>query len=232
MATSGTRCATQIGRLAVSPGVAAAAIVAPVPARRTDRAAAVYERPGDAHEVLELRELPTPEPGPGEVRVRLRLAGVNPTDWKSRAARPPAAGFQVPGQDGAGEIDMVGEGLPRSLHRNPRLGLVRGPRAPWGTRRAVDRRARRARRPAARSACLELGASLGVPAITAHHCLFADGPLAAPTCSSPAARGAVGHFAIELARWGGARGPQHRQRLRRRPALARAAGAEVVVDYR
>lgn len=193
--------------------------------------AAVYERPGDAHEVLELRELPTPEPRPGEVRVRLRLAGVNPTDWKSRTARPPAAGFQVPGQDGAGEIDEVGEGLPRSLIGTRVWVWLAAHERPWGTaaqwtvvpaERAV---------PLPAPASLELGASLGVPAITAYHCLFADGPLADAYVLVAGGAGAVGHFAIELARWGGARVLSTASSAQK-AALARAAGAEVVVDYR
>ena len=166
--------------------------------------------------MLELRELPTPEPRPGEVRVRLRLAGVNPTDWKSRTARPPAAGFQAPGQDGAGEIDEVGEGLPRSLIGTRVWVWLAAHERRWGTaaqwtvvpaERAV---------PLPAPASLELGASLGVPAITAYHCLFADGPLADAYVLVAGGAGAVGHFAIELARWAG-RGSSAPRAVRRRP---------------
>jgi NADPH2:quinone reductase len=194
--------------------------------------AAVFQRPGDPHEVLELRELPTPDPRPGEVRVRLRVAGVNPTDWKSRAARPPVASrFQVPGQDGAGEIDKVGEGLPQSLIGTRVWVWLAAHEQPWGTaaqwtvvpaERAV---------PLPDPASLELGASLGVPALTAHYCLFADGPLAHTDVLVAGGAGAVGHFAIELARWAGARVLSTASSAEK-AALARAAGAELVVDYR
>lgn len=70
--------------------------------------AIVYERTGDPS-VLELVDRPVPEPGAGEVLVRLAVSGVNPTDWKSRRAFPPD-GWQIPGQDGAGVVEAVGEG--------------------------------------------------------------------------------------------------------------------------
>jgi NADPH2:quinone reductase len=81
------------------------------------------------------------------------------------------------------------------------------------------------------SASFELGASLGVPAMTAHRCLFADGPVSGKTVLVAGGAGAVGHFAIQLARWAGARvittvsGPEKAE-------LARQAGAEHVVNYR
>lgn len=77
----------------------------------------------------------------------------------------------------------------------------------------------------------ELGASLGVPAMTAHRCLFADGPVEGKTVLVAGGAGAVGHFAIELARFSGARvittvrGPEKAE-------LARKAGADLVVNYR
>ena len=80
-------------------------------------------------------------------------------------------------------------------------------------------------------ASFELGASLGVPAMTAHRCLFADGPVNGKTVLVAGGAGAVGHFAIQLARHAGARvittvsGPEKAE-------LARQAGAEHVVNYR
>src|SRR5579862_2538945 len=76
--------------------------------------AAFYTRQGEARDVLQVGELPTPEPGPGEVRVRVRTSGVNPSDWKSRrggAGRQMGAPLIVPHSDGAGDIDAVGAGL-------------------------------------------------------------------------------------------------------------------------
>jgi NADPH:quinone reductase-like Zn-dependent oxidoreductase len=79
--------------------------------------AAFYTEPGPAREVLQLGELETPTTGPGEVRVRLRTSGVNPSDVKARSGRVRRAlGFPlvVPHSDGAGDIDLVGEGVPAS----------------------------------------------------------------------------------------------------------------------
>jgi NADPH2:quinone reductase len=80
-------------------------------------------------------------------------------------------------------------------------------------------------------ASFELGASLGVPALTAHYCLFADGPVEDQTVLVAGGAGAVGHFAIELAKRAGARvittvsSPE-------KAALAEKAGADLVVNYR
>src|SRR5438270_13140107 len=76
--------------------------------------AASYEANGPAAQVLRLGDLPTPEPGPGEVRVRLATSGVNPSDVKSREGRTRKIAFPrvIPHSDGAGEIDMIGDGVP------------------------------------------------------------------------------------------------------------------------
>ena len=77
--------------------------------------AAFYERPGAAHDVLQIDELPTPVPGPGEVRVKLAWSGVNPSDVKSRAGtRTRNLPFPriIPHSDGAGVIDQVGSDVP------------------------------------------------------------------------------------------------------------------------
>ena len=70
-----------------------------------------YSQNGSAQDVLTLGELPTPEAGPGEVRVRLHTSGVNPSDVKSRRARPVSDALIVPHSDGAGVIDQVGSGV-------------------------------------------------------------------------------------------------------------------------
>jgi NADPH:quinone reductase len=195
--------------------------------------AALYERCGPGREVLRVEEIERPEPGPGQVRVRLEVSGVNPTDWKSRSGATPRPidGFQVPHQDGAGVIDAVGEGVdPRRVGQRVWLWLAAhgnrwGAAAQWSVvpeRKAV---------PLPASASAELGATLGVPAMTAHRCLFADGPIGGHTVLVAGGAGAVGHFAIELAKHAGARvittvsGPQKAE-------LAAKAGADLVVNYR
>jgi len=196
--------------------------------------AAVYERYGPARDVLRLTELPRPHPGPGEVRVRMRVSGVNPTDWRvrsgSQGSEPPFP-YVVPNQDGAGEIDAVGSGVDAARVGErvwvwfAAAGRQHGSAAQWTclpSRQAV---------PLAEGASLDLGASLGIPAMTAHHCLFRDGALDGRSVLVAGGAGAVGHFAIELAHAAGAH-VIATVSSDDKAALARAAGADVVVNYR
>jgi len=195
--------------------------------------AAIYERTGAAREVLRVTVVDRPEPGPGEVRVRLRVSGVNPTDWKTRAGATPRSidEFQIPNLDGAGEIDAVGSGVdPGRVGQRvwvwfAAFGQRWGTAAQWTVvpeHRAV---------PLPDGTSLELGASLGVPALTAHRCLFADGPLANKTVLVAGGAGAVGHFAIELAKHAGAQ-VLATVSTAQKAELASKAGADRVVNYR
>lgn len=196
--------------------------------------AAVYTERGKAADVLRVREIDRPEPGPGEVRVRVRVSGVNPTDWKSRSGATGQApeGFQIPNQDGAGEIDAVGEGVDEArIGERVWVWFAAANGRRWGTAAqwTVVPGHQAVRLPA--NASFDLGASLGVPAMTAHRCLFADGPIDGATVLVSGGAGAVGHYSIELARRAGARviatvsSPQ-------KAVLARNAGAHTVVNYR
>jgi NADPH:quinone reductase len=195
--------------------------------------AALYEKHGPAADVLRVMEIERPEPGPGQVRVRMELSGVNPTDWKSRSGATPRPidGFQIPHSDGAGEIDAVGAGVdPVRVGERVWTWLAAsgsrfGTAAQWcvlPARQAV---------PLPDGSSAELGACLGVPAMTAYRCLFADGPVEHRSVLVAGGAGAVGHFAIELAKYFGARvaatvsSPQKGQ-------LAEQAGADAVVNYR
>jgi NADPH2:quinone reductase len=195
--------------------------------------AALYDRVGPASEVLRVQDVPTPEPGPGEVRVKIEVSGVNPTDWKSRGGSTPrpVEEFQIPHHDGAGVIDAVGPGVnPKRAGQRVWTWLAAAGR-PWGTAAEWSVLPEHQAVPLPGGASAELGASLGVPAMTAHHCLFADGPVEGKTVLVAGGAGAVGHFAIELARRAGARvvttvsGPG-------KAKLAEAAGADLVVNYR
>lgn len=195
--------------------------------------AAVYRSSGAAADVLAVEDIERPTPGRGEVLVRVHASGINPTDFKIRGgltARP-IDGFQVPHHDGAGVIDAVGDGVdPARIGQRVWLWFAAhdrryGTAAEWTvvpSRQAV---------PLPDSASFELGASLGVPAMTAHYCLLADGPVEGKTVLVAGGAGAVGHFAIELAKRHGARviatvsGPE-------KAALASASGADLVVNYR
>ena len=195
--------------------------------------AALYDRCGPAVEVLRVEDVERPEPGPGEVRVKLAVSAVNPTDCKSRSGATPRPidGFQIPHQDGAGVIDAVGDGVdPARIGQRVWLWLAAAGRR-WGTAAEWTVVPGRQAVPLPDGVSSELGASLGVPAMTAHRCLFADGPVDGQTVLVAGGAGAVGHFAIQLARWGGARvittvsGPEKAE-------LARQAGADHVVNYR
>lgn len=203
--------------------------------------AAVYTQTGSSA-VLRLVDRELPDPGRGEVRVRLVRAGVNPTDWKMRAGGTYSAlpyDEITPGQDGAGIVDAVGDGV---------AGLAEGDRVwlhlaqhgqAYGTAAeyVVVPVAKAA--PLPESASFDLGAALGVPAITAHRALtsgeltdrIAPGTMAGQTVLVQGGAGAVGNAAIQLARWAGASvvatvsSPE-------KADLASAAGAHHTIDYR
>jgi NADPH2:quinone reductase len=195
--------------------------------------AARYEKTGPARDVLTLADVDRPEPGPGQVRVRIHASGINPTDVKARsgAVPRPIDGFQIPHQDGAGVIDKVGAGVdPARVGQRVWLYFAAfGSR--WGTAAEWTVVPEQRAVPLPRTASMELGASMGVPGLTAHRCVFADGPVTGKTVLVQGGAGAVGHYAIELAKWGGARvvttvsGPEKGE-------LARAAGADLVINYR
>ena len=195
--------------------------------------AAIYRSTGAARDVLRVEDVDRPEPGPGEVLVRVRASGVNPTDFKARsgAVPRPVDGFQVPHHDGAGVIEAVGPGVDpaRAGQRVWLWFAAHGSR--WGTAAEWTVVPSRQAVLLPDGASFELGASLGVPAMTAHRCLSADGPVTGETVLVAGGAGAVGHFAIELAKYAEARvvatvsGPE-------KAALAAKAGADLVVNYR
>jgi NADPH:quinone reductase len=193
----------------------------------------LYRSTGSAAEVLRVEEVDRPQPGPGEVLVRVRASGVNPTDCKIRAGLTPRPidGFQVPHQDGAGIIEAVGPGVdPGRAGQRVWLWLAAAGRR-WGTAAEWTVLPARQAAPLPDGASFDLGASLGVPAMTAHYCLFCDGSINGQTVLVAGGAGAVGHFAIELAKRAGARviatvsSPE-------KGTLAEKAGADLVVNYR
>lgn len=196
--------------------------------------AALFRATGPARDVLSVEELPAVQPGPGEVQVRVAISGVNPTDWKERSRGRTLEGlpFKVPNQDGAGTIAAVGEGVdPGRVGERVWLYF-----AAW--ERQYGTAAELCTLPAEHAVALpdgvsfELGASLGIPALTAHRCLLADGPVKGRTVLVAGGAGAVGHYAIELARSLGARLVIATVSDERKAELARAAGAHEAVDYR
>jgi NADPH:quinone reductase len=195
--------------------------------------AALYRRTGPAAEVLAVEDIERPEPGPGEVLVRVHASGINPTDWKARsgAVPRPVDGFQVPHMDGAGVIEAVGPGVdPARVGQRVWLWFASFGRR-WGTAAewTVVPSERAALLPD--RASFDLGASLGVPAMTAHYCLFSNGPIDGQTVLVAGGAGAVGHFAINLSKRAGARVITTVSSAEK-AALAEQAGADLVVNYR
>jgi NADPH2:quinone reductase len=197
--------------------------------------AAWYEKKGPAREVLQVGALPDPEPGPGEVRVRVAASAVNPTDTKARGAFRGGSAMPfprvVPHQDGAGVIDRVGPGVPAS-RVGERVWVYEAQwQRPFGTAAQLTTVPQEQAVPLPHRVSFEEGACLGIPAITAHACLFADGDIAGKTVLVPGGAGAVGFYALQLARLAGARvittvGSPEQERL------VRETGVEQVLDRR
>ena len=203
--------------------------------------AVVYTESGDSS-VLELVEREAPEPGPGEVRVRIVRAGVNPTDWKFRAGGMGELAFPeiVPGQDGAGVVDAVGPDVTDLAVGDRVWTMLAQHQRPGGTaqEQAVLPVDRVTVLPDAAS--YDVGAALGVPAVTAHRALtssedgpdrLAPGALGGQTVLVAGGAGAVGNAAIQLARWAGATVISTVSSAEKGD-LASAAGAHHVVNYR
>lgn len=201
--------------------------------------AVVYSENGPSS-IMKLADRPVPKPGPGEVLVRLVRAGVNPTDWKVRAGlsatlTTPEA---TPGQDGAGVIEEIGEGVNTHVVGQQVWVFMAQHGQAWGTaaeyvtvpsHKAVELPA---------GASYDLGASLGVPAMTAHRALTSGAvERVAPeafnglTILVQGGAGAVGNAAIQLAVWAGAT-VITTVSSEEKAALAKAAGAHHIVNYR
>ncbi len=203
--------------------------------------AVIYTESGSSS-VLKLVERESVEPGPGEIRVRIVRAGVNPTDWKFRAGGMGELAFPeiVPGQDGAGVVDAVGPDVTAPTAGVRVWTMLAQHTRPGGTAQEL------VVLPVANVAVLpdaasyDVGASLGVPAVTAHRALttweggpgrLAPGTLAGMTVLVAGGAGAVGNAAIQLATWAGAT-VISTVSSDEKADLARSAGAAHVVNYR
>jgi NADPH2:quinone reductase len=195
--------------------------------------AAYYSRNGSAREVLGIGDLPPPAAGPGEVLVRISASGVNPIDlkWRSGLKPVPENARRIPHFDGAGQIVAVGEGVSRA-----RIGeRVWVHEALWQGDSGTA--ARFCAVPSGQAIALAdhvdftAGACLGIPALTAHRCVFADGPVAGQRILVTGGAGAVGNAAIQIARLGGAEVIATVSGDRKAEA-ALQAGAGLVVNYK
>jgi len=169
--------------------------------------ASCYETQGEAADVLQVRELQDPKPGPCEVRVRVSVSGVNPGDTKKRrgwlGSSMPYPRV-IPHSDAAGVIDAVGDGV--DPQRTGQRVWVYGAQSyrPFGTAAQYTVVPAHQAVPLPDHLSDDLGASLGIPGVTAHRTVFADGPVDGKIVLVQGVLGAVGSLAAQLARWAGA----------------------------
>lgn len=166
--------------------------------------AAWYERNGAASEVLVVGELPTPTPAAGEVLVCLHASGVNPSDVKSRMARPLGGPRILPHSDGAGVIDAVGEGVSAS-----RIGeRVWTWNAQW--QRSDGTSAQFVVLPSQQAVLMpdslsfHAGACMGIPGLTALQAVRLAGDVRGQHILVTGASSAVGHYVTQMLSQAGA----------------------------
>ena len=192
-----------------------------------------YEQIGAADDVLTHGNIDDPEVSDGEALVRIRTSGVNPSDVKTRAGARGELQFPriIPHSDGAGNIEAVGNGVDKN-RIGERVWLWNGA---FG--RAFGTCAEYISLPANQAvempenSTFEAGACMGIPASTAYHGVFSGGSVKNKTLLVTGGAGAVGHYAIQLAKWDGAQvaatvsSPE-------KGLAAKEAGADLVVNYK
>ena len=196
--------------------------------------AATYTELGPAADVLQIGEVDTPEPGPGELRVKIHTSGVNPSDWKSRLrGRGGAIPFAkiIPQSDGAGVVDAVGEGVDSS-RVGQRVWVMNGQwKRPFGTAAEYIALAENYVIALPDAADFADAACFGIPFLTAQRAVTFDGDVSGQTLLIAGGAGAVGHHAIQIAKYKGARvlstvsSPE-------KADYVRAAGADEAINYR
>jgi NADPH2:quinone reductase len=183
--------------------------------------------------VLRVADVDTPQPGRGEVRVKLKTSGVNPSDVKAREGRTRKLGYPrvIPHSDGAGEIDMIGDGVPAG-RKGERVWVWNGQwKRPFGTCAEYIVLPSALAPPLPAGASDEAGACLGIPAMTAYHAVAVAQAGKGSTVLVTGGAGGVGHYAIQFAK---ARGATVLTTVssEAKAALARQAGADHTIDYK
>ncbi|MER7639395.1 NADPH:quinone reductase [Streptomyces sp. NPDC126522] len=203
---------------------------------------AIIYRDNGAPDVLRFVDRDLPAPGPGEVRVRVAVSGVNPTDWQARSGtgHPKQFAEITPHLDGAGTIDAVGEGVDEGRVGQRVWLFMAAAGRPTGTAAEFTVVPAEQAVPLPDEVGFDVGAALGVPALTAHRALTVaeDGPrrlkpgaLDGKVVFAAGGAGAVGHAVIQLARWAGAT-VISTVSTPEKARLATAAGAHHVINYR
>jgi NADPH2:quinone reductase len=196
--------------------------------------AATYTELGPAADVLTIGEVETPEPGPGEIRVKLHTSGVNPSDWKARLrGRGGVIPFAkiIPQSDGAGVVDAVGEGVDGG-RIGQRVWVMNGQwKRPFGTAAEYIVLAEKYVIALPDGVDFADGACFGIPFLTAQRAVTFDGDVTGQTLLIAGGAGAVGHHAIQIAKYKGARvlttvsSPE-------KADYVLAAGADEAINYR
>ncbi len=167
-----------------------------------------FNESGDADKVLQLGEKDPPVPGSEEVLVRLHASGVNPSDVKKRAGAQPAGfvdGFVIPHSDGAGVVAEVGDSV-RGLKAGDRVWVYQAQyQRHWGTAAELIVLPESRVVPLPDEASYAIGACAGIPMMTAHRCVFADGDVTDKTVLVTGASGRVGYYAAQWAKQAGAK---------------------------
>lgn len=196
---------------------------------------AFYTRRGPAREVLQIADdLPIPEPAAGEVRVRVVTSGINPSDVKGRRNTAMAMVFPrvVPHQDGSGVVDAVGAGVPEARIGQRVWMFMSQIGSPHGTAAQYNVLPAWRAVPLPDGSSFDEGAMLGVPALTAHYALFDGQALAGQRVLVQGGAGAVGFYAIQMARLAGAGFVAATVSRDEQAAEARRAGADLVINRR
>lgn len=196
--------------------------------------AAWYEEQGAAQEVIKYGEMSIPQPGAGEVRVKVFASGVNPSDTKVRSGWggiPQMFDRVIPHQDGAGVIESVGENVKRE-RIGERVWIYEAQQErPFGTGAEYVVVPNQQAVTLPDNTSFAEGACLGVPAMTAHRAVFADGSVEGKTILVTGGAGAVGNYAIQLAKWGGANVITTVSR-EEQAKIAQTAGADYIINYK
>ncbi len=166
-----------------------------------------FEKTGPAAEVIAVGDMDKPVAGPGEVLIRLHASGINPSDYKRRANAKVAPEFPrvVPHSDGAGVVEALGEGV-TGLSVGDRVWCYNGQWArPMGTAAEYISLAQRYVKPLPANTSFVEGACFGIPCMTAYHAVHLAGSLKGKTVYVPGATGRVGAYAVQFAKWRGAK---------------------------
>lgn len=189
-----------------------------------------YTLNGEAKDVLQFGEMPTPQPQSGEVLVRLMTSGVNPSDVKSRRARPLSDPI-IPHSDGAGVIESVGSDV-SSSRIGERVWIWNGQwQRPHGTAAQFIALPAEQAVPLHKSVDFAQASCLGIPTLTAIQAVNLAGDLQNQTVLVTGAASAVGHYVTQLIKLAGGHvigtvGTEERA------VHAKKAGADEIIFYK